>query len=85
MPHLKPIYSVLGRVFRSPKPFAVIARCTLFWKLASLPCASSSALSAIDVAQRLDPRALALGEVAQHMGVHQLLHARMTDAERTRL
>src|SRR4029077_20552118 len=30
-----------------PKPFAAIARCTLFWKLASLPAASSSAFAAI--------------------------------------
>src|SRR5205085_5053362 len=28
--------------FVSPKPFEAIARCTLFWKLASLPCASKS-------------------------------------------
>src|SRR5213075_2347040 len=31
----------------SPKPFAAIARCTLFWKLASLPAASRSAFDAI--------------------------------------
>ena len=34
-----------------------------------------------DVAQRLDPRALALGEIAEHVRMHQFLHARMTDAE----
>ena len=33
------------------------------------------------VAQRFDPRTLALGEVAEHMRMHQLLHARMTDAD----
>ena len=59
MPHLKPMMSLVldarsRRVspdrpasFGSPKPLACMARCTLFWKLASWPFASSSALSAM--------------------------------------
>src|ERR1700716_692883 len=34
-----------------------------------------------DVAQGLDPRLLALGEIAEHVWVHQLLDAGMTDAD----
>ena len=34
-----------------------------------------------DVAQRLDPGPLVLGEIAEHVAVHQLLHAGMADAD----
>src|ERR1044072_4891516 len=117
MPHLKPIY-VSSESFVSPKPFEVIARCTLFWKLASLACASISALSAMmshsasthgrsalgktpstqrstdaltprsllgvvrdDAPQPLDPRPLRFGEIAEHIRMHEFLHAWMADAE----
>ena len=33
------------------------------------------------IAQRLDPRPVALGEIGQHVAVHQFLDAGMTDAE----
>src|SRR6266404_3563691 len=32
-------------------------------------------------AQRLDPGAVALGEIGQHMSMHNILQAGMTDAE----
>ena len=34
-----------------------------------------------DIAQRFDPRPIALGEIAEHVRMYQLLHAGMPDAE----
>src|SRR6202035_5751631 len=45
--------------FGSTKPLAAIARCTLFWKLASSPCASREALSAM-ISHRVSTHARSL-------------------------
>ena len=49
--------SVVGcpALSRSKKPFACMARCTLFWKLASWPFDQQLGVVGDDVAQRLDP------------------------------
>ena len=67
--------------FTSAQPRPSMARWTLFWKPGSSPLASSAAWSAQARQRSLDPGLLGLGEVAQHVGVHQRLVARMPDAD----
>ena len=57
-----------------------MARYTLFWNVESLPSISSAGVVGDDFAQRLHPGPLALGEILQHVVLHQLLVARMADA-----
>jgi len=47
----------------------------------SLAARQELAVVGDDVGKRLDPGALALGEIAQHVGMHQFLHTGMTDAD----
>ena len=53
----------------------------MFWKLESLPCASSSALSAMTSHSASTHGRSLLAKSPSTCGVHQLLHARMTDAD----
>ncbi len=53
----------------------------MFWKLASWPFASSSALSAMTSHSASTHGRSALGEVVEHVGMHEFLDAGMTDAD----
>ena len=94
MPHLKPIYVslIVFRRFGSrasgssgslslEEALGLHGEVDLVLEARVLALRQQLGIVGDDVAQRLDPRPLALGEIVQHVGVHQLLDARMTDAD----
>ena len=65
----------------SKNPLACSARCTLFWNVESFPGREQPGVVGNRLAQRLDPGTVALGEIRQHVAVHQLLDAGMADPD----
>src|SRR4051812_36820568 len=87
MPHLKPISSpsvflfVVVAVFRLAETFRGHREMHLVLEARVLALREQLGVASDDVAQRLDPRPLGLGEIAEHMRVHELLDAGMSDAK----
>src|SRR5262249_52897333 len=80
-PEKAPYSSGPSGSLETKNPLACMARCTLFWKLASWPFAQQLGSVRYDGAQRLAPPPLVLGEVIEHVGLNQLLEAGMPDAD----
>src|SRR6266702_6966203 len=88
MPHLKPMKSLvpilqLRRLFRLFRAEPLRLHGEMHFILEARVMAFRQELGVVgdDAAQGLDPRLLVLREIAEHVGMHQLLYAGMADAD----